>query len=118
MSIKDTLLTVGKVAASVVLNAYLPGATGIIQQVEDLLGPKTGSEKKTLAVKMASNLLETLAKSGKLDGAAPAIADVEATVEKILAAMKATGQLIESKDGVLDLGAEGKFKVVVVGKME
>ncbi len=118
MSIKDTLLTVGKVAASVVLNAYLPGATGIIQQVEDLLGPKTGSEKKTLAVKMASSLLETLAKSGKLDGAAPALAEVETTVEKILAAMKATGQLIESKEGTLDLGSEGKFRLIVIGKVE
>ena len=33
MGIKNTLLTVGKVAASVVLNSYLPGATGIIQKV-------------------------------------------------------------------------------------
>jgi len=117
VSLKNILLTTGKVAASIVLQTYLPGATGIIQQVEDLLGPKTGSEKKKLAAQMSLNVLSTLAKSGKLDGAAPALAEVETAVEQILAAMKATNQLVESKEGTLAVGGE-TFRIVVIGKIQ
>ncbi len=117
MNLKSALLQIGKVAASVVLQQYLPGATGIIQEVENLLGAKTGSEKKTLAVAKAMSILETLAKAGKLDGAAPALAEVEATVEKVLAAMKTTGDLIETKSGTMDIPGVGKFEVYVVGKV-
>lgn len=117
MDIKKALLTGGKIAAKVFLNTYLPGASGYIQQVEDLLGPKTGDEKKRLVAQQALNALSTLAKAGKLDGAAPALAEVEAVVEQIVGAMKATGQLIESKEGTLALG-EDSFRIIVVGKLQ
>ena len=117
MSVKSTLLKVGKVAASVILQRYLPGAGGFIQQAEDLLGSKTGSEKKSMAAKMALEVLTTLAKSGRLEGAAPALVEVEAAVDQIVAAMKATGELIESKEGTLTT-SEGNFRVIVVGKIQ
>lgn len=112
--IRKILATAGKVAASVVLNTYLPGAGGIIQQVENLHGANTGTEKKALATKLATDVLESLAKSGKLAGAAPVLAEVEAAVQAVVTAMKADGTLEEA--GVLKLAGQS-YQVIVLGKL-
>jgi len=111
-NIRDVLLTVGKVSASVVLNTFLPGSGGIIQLVEDMLGPKTGDEKKKLAVTMASTILDSLAKAGKLDAAAPSAADVAQVVQATLDNMKANGVLEQA--GLMSINGL-KYRVTVIG---
>lgn len=117
MGVKETLLKAGKIAADVVLQTYLPGAKGFIQQAEDLLGPKTGAEKRVLAANMMASMLDTLAKSGKLEGSAPVLSEILAAVDQFVSAMKATGQLVESKTGTLTTGDE-TFQVIIVGKVQ
>lgn len=113
-NIRDILLTVGKVSASIVLNTFLPGSGGIIQTVENLLGPSTGAEKKKLAITMASTILDSLAKAGKLESAAPTAADIAQTIQATVDLMKANGQLEET--GVMKVGGLS-YQVIVMGKL-
>lgn len=113
--LRKILATIGKVAVPTALNVLLPGSGGIIQLVEGLLGPGTGNEKKKLAVSMAQQILETLGKAGKLEGAAPAAAEIETFIQQAVDAMKKAGTLEET--GVLTVGGN-RYSVVVLGKIE
>ena len=107
---KKALLEVGKVSAAIVLNGLLPGAGGLIQAAETAMGAKTGPDKKALVRDVSLLFLNALAKSGKLDGAAPQIAEVEKIIQSVFDAMKATGQLEESGT----LSVSGRQYVVTV----
>ncbi|MEN6535360.1 MAG: hypothetical protein ABFD89_16975 [Bryobacteraceae bacterium] len=113
-NIKQILATVGKVAAPLVLNTILPGSGGIIQVVEDLLGSKTGTEKKVLATNLAAQILDTLAKSGKLTGAAPALAEIQTAVQAMVDQMKADGSL--SENGTMTVAGK-TYQITVIGRL-
>lgn len=112
--IRKILLTIGRVAAPVVLNTFLPGSGGIVQIVENLLGSGTGSEKKKLATALVQSMLETLAKAGKLEGAAPTAEAIAEAVEATVKAMKKDGTLEEV--GILKVAGQA-YNVIVVGKV-
>lgn len=112
--IRKILATVGRVAASVALGRLLPGAGGLIQVAEDILGARTGPEKLSLVTALAAQILETMAKAGKLAGAAPAIEEVTRHVQQTVDAMRADGTLQQA--GILATGGS-TYSVVILGKL-
>lgn len=113
-NILNALAVAGKVAAPVALNAILPGSGGIVQLVEYAFGAGTGAEKKAVAAQIGMVLLDAMAKSGRLDSAAPAVAEIEKTVQTVVDAMKSDGTLEEV--GMLKLGRKS-YQITVMGKL-
>jgi len=117
MDWKQAILMGVKLSAPEVLRAILPGAGGILQLIEYLKGPKTGPEKLELALNTSLMYLESMAKAGQLNGPAPVRPEVAQIVQSTVDAMKKTGTLVEAKSGMLDLGENEKYAIVVIGKL-
>lgn len=111
---KQTLLSIGKISAKAALDHFLPGATGLIQLAENIHGAKTGEEKGALVTTLSETLLASMAKSGKLTEAVPAVTAIAAVVKDTVTAMKADGTLQEA--GILKMSSQS-YQVVVIGKL-
>jgi hypothetical protein len=75
-----------------VLSVIGPLLPGLIERVEALFAPKTGTTKLQTVLDALKALLEPLAAAGNLQGT-PSDAELIAAIEATLALLKANGQL-------------------------